>query len=194
MPSLKEDFLRYLESYGSFDQRSMFGGTGLFDQGAMFAIMTGDALYMRGGAELNDQFSSLGCGKYIHVKRSSTAEVNYYDVTALRREQPELCNTLVAESLAQARREKEAKAQGKNRRIRDLPNMRLTLERILKKSGVPDVQTFMSLGPVGVYKRVVAKQGEAEIKMLWMFAGAVKNVHWTLLDECYKEELKKQIQ
>ncbi len=193
MQVLKEDFLQYLESFGKFDQRSMFGGTGLFDKGAMFAIMTDDALYMRGGDKLNSQYAELNCGKYIHVKRSSTAEVNYYDVTALMESQPMICRELVTSTLAQARKEKKAKQEGKNIRLRDLPNMRLTLERILKKAGVPDVETFMKMGPVEVFKRVQACHGEAEIKLLWMFAGAVNNKHWTLLEDGYKENLKQQV-
>ncbi|WP_087018802.1 TfoX/Sxy family DNA transformation protein [Thaumasiovibrio subtropicus] len=193
MQVLKEDFLQYLESFGDFDQRSMFGGTGLFDKGAMFAIMTDDALYMRGGEVLNDRYVGLGCEKYIHVKRSSTAEVNYYNITMLMDSQPETCRELVTQTLQQARKEKDAKQAGKNVRLRDLPNMRLTLERILKKAGVPDVATFMDMGPVEVYKRVQACQGEAEIKLLWMFAGAVNNKHWTLLEDSYKESLRQQV-
>nr|WP_086938300.1 TfoX/Sxy family DNA transformation protein [Thaumasiovibrio occultus] len=193
MHLFKEDFLHYLESFGSFDQRSMFGGTGLFDDGAMFAIMTGDALFMRGGDSLNDAYTALDCEKYIHVKRSSTAEVNYYDITDLLKARHAECDQLVKQSIELARKEKASKQAGKNVRLRDLPNMRLTLERILKKAGVPDVDTFMSMGPVEVYKKVQACQGEAEIKLLWMFAGAVKNMHWTLLDDGYKQTLLKQI-
>ncbi len=38
---------------------------------------------MRGGEELDPELLALGCEKYRHVKKQTTATVNYYDITEL---------------------------------------------------------------------------------------------------------------
>ena len=60
-----------------------------------------------------------------------------------------------------------SKAADKNKRIRDLPNMRLTLERMVKKAGVNDVTSFMELGASEVFCKVRQVHGQdLDIKLL----------------------------
>ena len=77
-----------------------------------------------------------------------------------------------------------------NRRLRDLPNMQLTLERMVKKAGVGDVETFLELGAPAVYSKVKQAYGnDIDVKLLWKFAGAVDGVHWKLIQEPKKRQL-----
>jgi len=76
-----------------------------------------------------------------------------------------------------------------------LPNMRLTLERMVKKAGVPDVSSFISLGAAEVYRKVRSSHGkDLDLKLLWMFAGAIDGCHWTLLKDDHKERLLRDIE
>ncbi len=188
--SFKEEFFTYLSGFGEYEKRSMFGGMGVFIDGAMYAIITNKSLFLRGGEVLDERLCQLGCAKFKHIKRSTTAIVNYYDITPLFSESRTLSNELVEHSIQIARQDKVEKAADKNKRIRDLPNMRLTLERMVKKAGVKDVTSFMELGASEVFCKVRQVHGQdLDIKLLWMFAGAVQGCHWTLLNDDQKSGL-----
>lgn len=194
MKDLKDDFFQYLSQFGAFNKRSMFGGTGIFMNDAMYAILTPEAMFLRGGEGLDERLSDYGCQKFKHVKRSTTAVVNYYDITDLFVSQNDECDALVQESIALSQQVKEFKNSEESRRLRDLPNMRLTLERMVKKAGVPDVSSFLDLGAVEVYRRVKASQGHStDVKLLWMFAGAIEGCHWSLLKDDQKQELLNEL-
>ncbi|QUJ69044.1 TfoX/Sxy family DNA transformation protein [Photobacterium sp. GJ3] len=195
MSLIKETFIDYLDTFVPNEQRSMFGGTGIFVQGAMYALLSNGKFYIRGGEKLDHQLLELGCRKFKHVKRSTVAIVNYYDITSVYASQPALCADLVQSSIAIALKEKVMKGAARNRRLRDLPNLRLTLERMMKKAGIADVDSFYQMGAVESYLMVKQSQGKnVDQKLLWMFAGAVEGCHWTLLDPSLKEELLLQLE
>ena len=191
----REEIFNYLREFGVFEKRSMFGGTGVFIDSAMYAIITDEALFLRGGGELDQQLTLSGCEKFRHIKRSTTAVVNYYDITHLYHQDLPLCAKMVKQSIAISTSEKSYKMSGRSKRIRDLPNMRLTLERMVKKAGVPDVSSFVSLGAVEVFRKVRINQGkDLDVKLLWMFAGAIDGCHWTLLKDDQKQRLLRDVE
>ena len=195
MQSFKDELFNYLREFGNYEKRSMFGGTGVFINGAMYAILTEQSLFLRGGRSLDQQLISLDCSRFKHIKRSTTAVVNYYDITHLFLEHREQCDELVKVSIGISQKEKADKLSEQNKRLRDLPNMRLTLERMVKKAGVPDVSSFVSLGAVEVYRKVRESHGkDIDLKLLWMFAGAIDGCHWTLLKEDQKQQLLRAIE
>ncbi|GAB7230205.1 MULTISPECIES: TfoX/Sxy family DNA transformation protein [Vibrio] len=183
-------FFTYIKKFKSFQKRSMFGGIGLFSDDAMFALVSNDCCYLRGGKELDQIFVDLECEKYKHVKKQTTATVNYYDVTELFEARAPELDKLVVKSIACSVREREFQKSSASKRLRDLPNMQLTLERMVKKAGIDDVETFLALGPVEVFNKVRAAYGsDVDLKLLWKFAGAVDGVHWKLIQEPRKKQL-----
>ncbi|WP_299013909.1 TfoX/Sxy family DNA transformation protein [uncultured Photobacterium sp.] len=194
MRSIKADFFNFLREFGSYDKRSMFGGTGIFINNAMYAILTDQSMFLRGGEALDQQLTSLNCNKFKHIKRSTTAVVNYYDVTELFLHNKELCSELIKVSIEVSQKEKAYKSSVQSKRLRDLPNMRLTLERMVKKAGVPDVNSFITLGAAEVYRKVRHSHGkDIDLKLLWMFAGAIDGCHWSLLKDDRKQGLLRAI-
>ncbi|WP_428652784.1 TfoX/Sxy family DNA transformation protein [Photobacterium satsumensis] len=195
MLGFREEIFNYLREFGGFEKRSMFGGTGIFIESAMYAIITDEALFLRGGSNLDQHFTLLGCEKFRHIKRSTTAVVNYYDITHIYQTDAKTCSSLVKQSIAISTSDKSYKMSDKSKRIRDLPNMRLTLERMVKKAGVPDVSSFVSLGAVEVFRKVRHSHGkDLDVKLLWMFAGAIDGCHWTLLKEDQKQRLLRDVE
>ncbi|MGF1790432.1 DNA transformation protein [Photobacterium profundum] len=195
MSAFKEDYLTYLSNFGCHEKRSMFGGTGVFIHGAMYAILTDTTIFIRGGGELDDKLLQLGCLKFKHIKKSTTATVNYYDITKLFLRDKNKCHLLINESISFSQKEKAFKCSEESRRLRDLPNMRLTLERMVKKAGIPDVNSFLLLGAAEVFRKVRKTHGaDIDLKLLWMFAGAVNGCHWSLLNDDHKEKLLNAIE
>lgn len=195
MISFKDELFNYLSGFGCHEKRSMFGGTGVFIHGAMYAILTETSMFLRGGDSLDEKLLTLGCVKFRHIKRSTTAIVNYYDITQLFLCDAKKCSALISESIAISRKEKAFKTSEQSKRLRDLPNMRLTLERMVKKAGIPDVSSFVTLGAAEVYRKVRSTHGtDIDLKLLWMFAGAIDGCHWTLLKDEHKESLLTAIE
>ncbi|MBO0186173.1 TfoX/Sxy family DNA transformation protein, partial [Vibrio parahaemolyticus] len=79
---------------------------------------------------------------------------NYYDVTDLFVSGYVGLDELVQKSIEYSIKERKYQKSSASRRLRDLPNMQLTLERMVKKAGVDDVETFLELGPVKVFNKV----------------------------------------
>lgn len=61
-------FINYVNQFGEHQKRSMFGGIGLFQNDAMFALLSEGCLFIRGGKSLDKKLTDLDCEKYRHVK------------------------------------------------------------------------------------------------------------------------------
>lgn len=194
MLEVNSGFVDYLSQFGEMEKRSMFGGTGFFVSGAMFALIKEERIYLRGGAGLTNTLLAKECKKFVHVKKSSTAIVNYYDITDLYEGGDQALDEMIKKSVETSVAEKEYRDSKLNQRLRDLPNLRLTIERMLKKAGVEDVDTFFSMSPEELFRKVQEAHGyDVDMKLLWMFAGAQSGVHWTLLSEESKQQLLRAI-
>ncbi|MGF1771084.1 TfoX/Sxy family DNA transformation protein [Vibrio wakamikoensis] len=187
---IEQSFYNYTTQFGESQKRSMFGGTGLFKDGAMYALISNSKVFIRGGKGLDSKLHGLQCEKFRHVKKQSTATVNYYDITHLFEQQAPELKDLVQNSIDNSVDQHCSKNAVENRRLRDLPNMQLTLERMVKKSGIKDVKTFLELGAPRVFNRVKRTYGnDVDVKLLWKFAGAVDGVHWKLIQDPMKQRL-----
>ncbi len=192
MDMAKQPFCDYAVKFGKYQVRSMFGGLGLFQEQAMYALLADDIVFIRGGGHLDDSLKKLGCEKYRHVKKQTTATVNYYDITHLYESRDGRLDELIQTSIEYAIEDRKTQYMTGPLRLRELPNMQLTLERMVKKAGIEDVAMFMDLGAERVFKKVQEKYGNnLDIRLLWRFAGAVDGVHWRLLQESRKEALRK---
>ena len=76
------DYLRdQLEAFGPFDMRRMFGGAGLFRDGIMFALVAGDALYLKVDDRNRSDFETAGMTPFSYERRGKTAALkSYYEV------------------------------------------------------------------------------------------------------------------
>lgn len=188
-------FFDFISQFGEYQTRSMFGGTGVFQQDAMFALLTQNSIFIRGNKRLNYQLTQLGCERFRHIKKQTTAVVNYYDITTLFEQANPKLNQLVRCAINYAIEQKNQQRTQTCRRLRDLPNMQLTLERMVRKSGINDVETFLKLGAAEVFSKVRNTYGNnVDISLLWKFAGAIEGIHWKLLQEPKKRELLEYCQ
>ncbi|MBY7780486.1 TfoX/Sxy family DNA transformation protein [Vibrio fluvialis] len=190
MDMFEHRFFDYVIKFGAYQKRSMFGGVGLFQQDAMYALLTEDYIFIRGGEDLDEVLTNLCCDKYRHVKKQTTATVNYYDITQLFEQNYSELDSIIERSIKYSIEQRSFQKSQANRRLRDLPNMQLTLERMVKKAGINDVETFMRLGAPDVFNKVRRIYGnDLDVKLLWKFAGAIEGIHWKLLQEPRKRQL-----
>lgn len=175
-------FFDYMTQFGNNKNRSMFGGRGLFLDGAMYALIAKGRLFLRGGGDLDSKLEALNCQRYCQIKKQKVTTVNYFDITYLLDSDYEELDLLVRESIQCALNFKSCPKSLDSLRLRDLPNMQLNLERMAIRSGISDVKTFMSLGAVKSFMLVKKEYGDdVDVKLLWKFAGALEGIHWTLV-------------
>ncbi|MFV0450407.1 MAG: TfoX/Sxy family DNA transformation protein [Vibrio sp.] len=190
MTMVEQTFFDYVNKFGKSQRRSMFGGMGLFLGDAMYALLANNSIYIRGGEVLDEKLTSLGCEKYRHVKKQTVATVNYYDITDLYVCGNDELDSIISASINNAVSERVNQKSSVNSRLRDLPNMQLTHERMVKRSGITDVETFIQLGAPAVFNKVCQIYGnDVDIKLLWKFAGAIEGIHWKLIQEPKKRQL-----
>lgn len=188
--TVEQAFVEYVAKFGSFQKRSMFGGTGLFSDGAMYALISNGAIFIRGSETLDEALAEKGCVRYKHVKKQTVATVNYFDITDMFSNRDNELDYYIKQSIDCSKVERKQQKSQESLRLRDLPNMQLTLERMVKKAGIPDVSTFMDVGPEVVFQKVKQAYGDdIDIRLLWKFAGAADGCHWQLLQEPRKQEL-----
>lgn len=187
---MKNKYIAYISKFGKIDERSMFGGTGVFQSNAMFALLVKDKLFIRGGLGMDTELSRLQCERYRQIKRKNTVTIDYFDVTYLFELRDPILDDLVQRSIIDAVMDRESYQRFVVRRLRDMPNMYLKLERMVKKAGVMDVDTFIALGAPKVFNMVRDIYGKGvDIRVLWKFAGAIEGVHWQLIQEPRKRQL-----
>lgn len=58
--------------------RRMFGGTGLFHSGLMFAIVIDDLLYLKADKETSQQFIHEGCEPFTYSRQGKQVALQYY--------------------------------------------------------------------------------------------------------------------
>ncbi len=62
-------FINYVNQFGEHQKRSMFECYWpLFQNDAMFALLSEGCLFIRGGKSLDKKLTDLDCEKYRHVK------------------------------------------------------------------------------------------------------------------------------
>ncbi len=75
-----DDMLDLLESVGEVTPRRMFGGTGFYREGIMFALEAGGRLYLKTDEENRQTFTDAGCEPFVYeTKDGSRLSMSYYE-------------------------------------------------------------------------------------------------------------------
>jgi DNA transformation protein and related proteins len=97
----KDAVMDLLLPLGDVTEKKMFGGYGIFESGAMFALMSGRAVYFKVDDSNRAQYEEMGSGKY--------GSMPYYRVPdEVLEDEPKL-HRLVEESVALAHAGKKKK-------------------------------------------------------------------------------------
>ncbi|MCG6402731.1 TfoX/Sxy family DNA transformation protein [Vibrio fluvialis] len=192
-PILK-DSMRLFEQFGRVKSRSMFGGFGIFVDDAMFALVVNDRLHIRADDASTAKFKQQGYEPYVYKKRGFPVVTKYFAL-------PEDCWLDTAKiledakaALAVAKDERETQAQAKPDRLKDLPNLRLATERMLKKAGIETVEDLQEKGAVEAYKAVrQSHSSDVGLELLWALEGAIEGKHWSVIPQTRRDELLQRL-
>lgn len=192
-PILK-DSMRLFEQLGQIHSRSMFGGFGIFADDTMFALVVNDKLHMRANNKLSKQFKALGLEPYIYKKRGFPVVTKYFALTDEWVADTQQTLDIAQEALSAAKEEKQRQSKAKPNRLKDLPNLRLATERMLKKAGIDDVESLEDAGAVEAFKAIQSTHtSSVNIELLWALEGAINGTHWSVIPHSRREELLEQL-
>lgn len=192
-PVLK-DSMRLFEQLGRVKSRSMFGGFGIFVDDTMFALVVNDKLHIRADDLSTSRFKEQGYEPYIYKKRGFPVVTKYFALPDNCWENPSLILRDAAVALEIAKQEREVQAQTKPERLKDLPNLRLATERMLKKAGIESVTDLQSKGALEAYKAIQQTHSSSiSIELLWALEGAIEGKHWSVIPQSRRDELAKSL-
>ena len=188
-PILKES-LRLFDCFGNVKSRSMFGGFGVFAGETMFALVVNDKLHLRANAKTEEEFKQAGLKPYIYKKRGFPVVTKHYAIPEEWWNEPGKILNQAELSLLAAKQDKETKSKSGPSRIKDLPNLRLANERMLKKAGITTVDELFDAGALNAFKALQkSHEGSISVELLWALEGAVSGQHWSVISQQRRSEL-----
>lgn len=170
--------------------RSFFGGFSLNSESVMFAWVDQDDVYLRAHDKYRSMFVELGMQPLDLVFDGSHKLLDYYKASdALRQDRKKLHNIvkMVIEYAKQDLDEKVAKYQS---RLKSLPNMTVSLEKLMVSSDITDIETFKEVGYLETFYRIKSKNPKLTINVLFGLYGALHDRHVGTLSSESKEEIE----
>ena len=82
--------MELLGPFGTVTARRMFGGHGVYLDSLMFAIVSGDALYLKADEMNRVEFEQAGCEIFAYARKGKRASLNFYRAPEDAMESPEL--------------------------------------------------------------------------------------------------------
>ncbi|CAH1199913.1 DNA transformation protein TfoX2 [Vibrio harveyi] len=188
-PILK-DSMKLFETLGNIKSRSMFGGFGLFADETMFALVVNNQLHIRADQQTSSDFETQGLKPYVYKKRGFPVVTKYYAISDDLWDTTDRLIEVAKQSLETAKQEKKQQASTKPNRLKDLPNLRLATERMLKKAGIDSVEQLEAEGALNAYKAIQDTHASTvSLELLWALEGAIKGTHWSVVPQSRREEL-----
>ncbi|EOD9426212.1 TfoX/Sxy family DNA transformation protein [Vibrio harveyi] len=188
-PILK-DSMKLFEALGNIKSRSMFGGFGLFADETMFALVVNNQLHIRADQQTSSDFETQGLKPYVYKKRGFPVVTKYYAISDDLWDTTDRLIEVAKQSLETAKQEKKQQASTKPNRLKDLPNLRLATERMLKKAGIESVEQLEAEGALNAYKAIQDTHASTvSLELLWALEGAIKGTHWSVVPQSRREEL-----
>jgi DNA transformation protein len=188
-PILK-NALKIFDCFESVKSRSMFGGFGIFAGETMFALVVNNKLHLRANADNEEEFKKSGLEPYVYKKRGFPVVTKHYAIPDEWWNDTTKIILQAQGSLTAAEKDKEAKSNTGPNRIKDLPNLRLANERMLKKAGICTIDDLFDAGALRAYRALQDNhQNSLSIELLWALEGAISGQHWSVITEQRRTEL-----
>lgn len=186
---LKRTLTHYDQYFkGTITAKSMFGGFGIFHEGAMFALLFQDHLFIREAEQIKNDLKRLGCTPYTYKKKGFLTTTKYFllpdDMDDKYRDQ------LMYQSWLSSYEKKQEEPIKSKARIKDLANLGLKYERMLKKIGITCPQELEQIGAVDTYNALKNEISPTLSKdTLLKLHGAIQGVHWSTIPEPTRQAL-----
>jgi DNA transformation protein len=143
---MADDFVDYvMELFGPFGtvvSRRMFGGHGVYLDGLMFALVSGDVLYLKADAMNRVEFEQAGCEIFGYTRKGSFARLSFFRAPADAMESPDLMlpwarSAYAAALRSNAKKQVAGQAQAARKAARQQPVKAARKKTVKKKTAGP---------------------------------------------------------
>lgn len=129
----------------------------------------------------------------VYMNRGLPILMRYYHVYPSLWENDETFNTLSELSLLAAIEDKEYKENYRSDRLKELPNITLSLERLLWRAGIFDQENLFQVGAVKAFLMIKNIRHNVSTDILFSLAGAIEGCHAAALTKDFRYNLLNAI-
>lgn len=163
-------------SLGNIQSRSQFGGYSLSADRIMFALVSEGELYLRATLENEEIFCQLEMTPLIYRKRGIDIVLRYFQVHESLWADPEKLLHLATLSLQGMHNDKTIRKNG-GKRLKDLPNINLSMERLLWQVGIKNSLELRTEGSQNAYLKLCSIKKNMGLHILFALEGAILGFH-----------------
>ncbi|WP_029684975.1 TfoX/Sxy family DNA transformation protein [Tatumella saanichensis] len=176
-----------LSALGQIESRTQFGGYSLSVEKIVFALVSDGELYLRASEPMQHYRRHRHLQPYIFYKRGQSLHLKYFRVDNVLWHQHETLLELSRGSLNEAR---ACRASASSRhRLKDLPNLSLNIELLLRETGITTANQLAKLGAKESWLRLKACNSHLGLNTLYALQGAIMGKHLQVLPAPLKAEL-----
>ncbi|OCG01646.1 TfoX/Sxy family protein [Gilliamella sp. wkB112] len=186
-----------LQEFSCFDDvsiKTFFGGFSINSKEIMFGWIGKGDLYLRGHSNYRSLFIDSGMQPLSLPTGISMKLLDYYRVDKELFCDRKKLHTIVKMVIECAEYEQNEKNKLKEQRIKELPNMTLSLERLLFSVGIKNIPIFHEIGYLEAYHRIKTKKTSISINILFSLYASLHRRHVASLSQTKKDELKLNYQ
>ncbi|HHH0062791.1 TPA: TfoX/Sxy family DNA transformation protein [Yersinia enterocolitica] len=173
---------------GQITVRSQFGGYGLLANNIMFAVVSEGELYLRANDLVENLFRTRGMVNLVYAKRGLPVSLRYYWVDSVLWEDDLALRHFAKQSYQGAKSEVLSK-KSPPVRLKNLPNLSASLERLLWKVGIQSAAELKLEGAKRCYLKLRTLRRTLGVNVLLALAGAISGHHCAVLPLILRSEL-----
>lgn len=177
-----------LAELGEVKSRTQFGGYCLAVENTVFAVVAEGELYLRACEEVKPYIVERNMKPLSLSKRGVSVELNYYCVDGdLWSDDRQLI--AISQLCLQGAKQQQQDRQN-NRRLKDLPNMGIRMEMLLRQVGISTIEMLIQQGAKRSWLKLRACNQNLGLNALYALQGAIVGRHCAALPLEVKEELR----
>ncbi|WP_294614359.1 TfoX/Sxy family protein [uncultured Gilliamella sp.] len=182
-----------LKEFSCFDDisiKTFFGGFSINSKSTMFGWIGKTGFYLRGHPYYRDFFIESGMQPLNLPTSISTKSLDYYKVSDEWFRDREKLYSIVKMVIEYTQHEQSEKNKLKEQRIKELPNMTLSLEKLLFSVGIINIPTFHEIGYLEAYNRIKNKKASISNNILFILYASLHRRHVASLSQSTKNEIE----
>lgn len=178
---------------GEVKAKNFFSYYAIFKGELMFGLYKNDKFYLRLNPNAFQHTPWVGELTQFEGKKEGLHHKHYYYIPKEILNHPERYHHLLLETLAEVEAEKAANKLKHKTLIRSLPNLNISIERLLRKFGVYTVDDLRERGAISIFVEMIKRGMDVNKNMLFRLHCAIKQQPSYTLTEQQKRMLLEEV-
>lgn len=183
------DIIVYFRDFGDLRSQSMFGGYGICKDNVMFALVSEGKFYLRANSKLEQMFINQGMAQFVYNKRGIPVLMKYYHVHQALWQREDMLRRFLSYALTAALADCKNKSRPEQMRLKDLPNLTLATERLLRTVNIRSIEDLINEGALNTFIKIREIRKDVKTALLFSLAGAILGCHAAALPCEVRQEL-----